>query len=443
MIEQCAAVFAAAADAQRQLAAAALGLARRRDLEHAVEPLAQQCFEVARERDRLRAERIHACATEDRQRNAQRRERENRRIRQLPAFGTGRRREIGTHAETRFLVVAPPAGKARPVRARVALVHERAGDGARARVQVFVAAPHGEIAAAVVQLQREVAGRVREVEADDAALLVGRLGDFLEIERLARAVLHAGQHHERDARTVLGERALDRGIGDRAVGLVAFELDQRGRGIEAVEAHLRFDRVAIGRERMLLDQDRRPLARRPVEADHHEVQVRGQRVHRDDFARLRADERREILAHERVIRHPRMPAVEMRFDGELFPVVELGDDRLARRARHEPERIAGEIGLLGAVGIFRDQELVAEWRERVGGVLGERARLVGVEAGLRHRRHRLISSSMRRRSCTTHRTGRSTPSVSHRAAGAGSALRWRRSRSSGTRRGRGSAPCCA
>ena len=45
-------------------------------------------------------------------------------------------------------------------------------------------------------------------------------------------------------------------VGNRAVRLVAFELDQRAGRIEAVKANLRLDRVAIGRKRVLLDQDR-------------------------------------------------------------------------------------------------------------------------------------------------------------------------------------------
>ena len=93
---------------------------------------------------------------------------------------------------------------------------------------------------------------------------------------------------------------------DRAVGLVGLELDQGGRRVEAVEADLRLDRVAVGRERAGLDQDRGALGGRPVEADHHQMQVGGQRIHRHDFGRLRADEARQRFAHELVVRHPRV-----------------------------------------------------------------------------------------------------------------------------------------
>src|SRR3954447_11226001 len=97
------------------------------------------------------------------------------------------------HAEARVLIVAPPSRKARSIGACMAFVHEAAGHGAGTGVEIFVAAPHGEIAAAVVQVQREIAGRVRKIETDDAAFAMCERRDRLEIERLARAVLHAGE----------------------------------------------------------------------------------------------------------------------------------------------------------------------------------------------------------------------------------------------------------
>ena len=441
MIEQRTSGFASAAHAQRELAAAALRLARRGDFEHAIESLAQQCFEVAGQCDRLAAQRVHAGAAEDRERNAQRRQCEDRRVGKLPAVRAGRRHEFGTHAKARLLIVTPPAGESRPIAACVTLVHEASGDGAGPGVQIFVAAPDCEIATAVVQAQREIAGRVREIESDDATLAMRGFGDRAKVERLAGAVLHAGQHHERDARAVFVESAQDRRVGNRSVRLIAFELDQRGGRIVSVETDLRFDRVTVGRECVLLDQDRRPLRGRTIEADHHQVQVHGQRIHRDDFVRLRADEGGEVFAHELVVRHPRVLAVEMRLDGEPLPVVELVDQRGAHRARLEAKRIAAEIRLFGAVRALRNQEFVAERGQRIGGVLGER-RGFGGGMVVHRRRHasvivraRLISSSKRRRSRTMRRSDRSSPTECPRSAGAGSARARRRCRRARSCRG--------
>src|SRR4029453_18976467 len=85
----------------------------------------------------------------------------------------------------------------------------------------------------------------------------------------------------------------------------------------------------------------------------------------------------KILAHEFVIRHPRILAAEMRFDRERLPIVELVGERLARRARLQAERIAAEIRLLGIVGGARKKKLVAERRQRIGRGLGGGAPLGG------------------------------------------------------------------
>ena len=84
------------------------------------------------------------------------------------------------------------------------------------------------------------------------------------------------------------------------------EFDQRIGRIEAMEADLRFDGVAVGRKRVFLDEDRGSFFRGPIKTDHHQMQVRRQRIHRHDFARLGADEFGQMVADFLVIRHPRM-----------------------------------------------------------------------------------------------------------------------------------------
>ena len=79
----------------------------------------------------------------------------------------------------------------------------------QAGVEDEVMAPHGEIGGHVMQAQRQVADRVRQVEADACALQAGGAGDRIEVEGLAGAVLHARPQHERQARAVFGHGALD------------------------------------------------------------------------------------------------------------------------------------------------------------------------------------------------------------------------------------------
>lgn len=65
----------------------------------------------------------------------------------------------------------------------------------------------------IVQLQRDVAGSVCEIPADDASLALGRRCDGRDVEELARVVLHARQPDERDlkrSRAILDQQS---GIG--------------------------------------------------------------------------------------------------------------------------------------------------------------------------------------------------------------------------------------
>ena len=82
------------------------------------------------------------------------------------------------------------------------------------------------------------------------------------------------------------------------------ELEQRRARIEPVPAQLRLDGVAIRGERVALDEDLVALRRRPEERREHQVQVHGQRVHRDDLVALRAHELGEQRRELRVIVEP-------------------------------------------------------------------------------------------------------------------------------------------
>jgi hypothetical protein len=142
---------------------------------------------------------------------------------QPSAVGAGGRHELRPHAEARRLVVAPPAGKAWTLGARVPFVHEAAGHRAGPGVHVLVVAPDREIGADVVQAQRQVADGMCQVEADHRAGGMAQARDFREVEGLPGAVLHARPDDGRQARPVLGDGAFDRRHRERPVFRVTCE----------------------------------------------------------------------------------------------------------------------------------------------------------------------------------------------------------------------------
>ena len=120
--------------------------------------------------------------------------------------------------------------------------------------------------------------------------------------------------------------------------------------VEAVPGDLRGDRVPVRGEGAGLDEDAAALTGRAVEARQHQVQVHGERVHRDDFIRLRAGEGGEPCgersrdrastgaAHARAPR--RRAAPSHRAPASMS---------VARRERLQPEGMPAQVGQRRAV----------------------------------------------------------------------------------------------
>ena len=205
------------------------------------------------------------------------------------------------------------------------------------------------------------------------------------------------------------------------------ELEQRVARVEPVEAQLRLHGVAIGGERVALDQDLEAALGRAEEAHEHQMQVHGERVHRDDFVRLRADELRERSAEAFVIVEPtglrtrecaararRVRRVcEVALDAELRPALELGGDAARYLARHEPERVAAKVRERSAA-VLRQREASAERAQLVGCVERAGGRRAAAEVA---RAHPAISAASRCRSGCRFAPTRSRRSARTRAAG--------------------------
>ena len=329
--------------AKRELASPLTRVSGGEDLDRIADFPLKQPFEVGREAERFLPQRLHSPRFhEDVERSANRCEREDRRVRELPSLRAGDRSKSGLHPEARFLVVAPPAGQTRQIRPHaVPLVDEAAAHRARARVQVLVRAPHGEVHVPLVEAQDQVSRRVRQVEADDAPLRVRESRDRLDLEGLARVVLDSRKQDQGDRLTVAFEDLGDvRGI-DRVLSLAGPQPHECFGRVEAVDDGLRLDRIVVRGERMLLEENPMPLAGRPIEARHHQVKVDGERVHRHDFVwRERgAHQPGHRLREELVVGHPWVLPREMRLDGEPLPLLQLLVDVLRSSFGRSPSEL--------------------------------------------------------------------------------------------------------
>ncbi len=75
-------------------------------------------------------------------------------------------------------------------------------------------------------------------------------GDGLDVEDLPSVVMHSGEEDERDGVAVGLNGREDVLIAQAVLVLAGFEEDDGGIGIVAVQAHLGFDQVAVGGERL-------------------------------------------------------------------------------------------------------------------------------------------------------------------------------------------------
>ncbi len=91
----------------------------------------------------------------------------------------------------------------------MAFVDECGAETAGTTVEVFVGAPSGEVDPPVVQVEFDVADRVREVETHRGADLVSGAGDLRHGQDLTGVVLDARQQDEREAVPVLGDGGED------------------------------------------------------------------------------------------------------------------------------------------------------------------------------------------------------------------------------------------
>lgn len=76
------------------------------------------------------------------------------------------------------------------------LVNEASCNTARSAVKIFVAAPDREIRTPFMKMQWNIASRMRQVKADDAASSPPGLRDAGHIENLPSRIVHSTDHDQ-------------------------------------------------------------------------------------------------------------------------------------------------------------------------------------------------------------------------------------------------------
>ncbi len=267
--------------------------------------------------------------------------------------------ELRLHEEAPGPVVTPPAREPwQVVRLGVPLVHEAPADGAGAGVQIFVAAPHGEIRARVVQRERHVADRVRQIEAHATAVSAGR-------RRVARP--DPGVRRTDTARQATGRarfahppsRAACRSARDRArrcrLAGRARAARPPGRGRASAAATRRRSGRRGTRRARSGSCSAAPSAERTSRASGADSPsaCSSRRLRRAGRRSAPRAARRTAVVIEPAAMGgtPRAAAGawrarvrEVAVDAERGPALELRRDGAPRRARHQPQRMTAEIG---------------------------------------------------------------------------------------------------
>src|SRR5262245_32405033 len=124
----------------------------------------------------------------------------------------------------------------------------------------------------------------------------------------------------------------------------------------------------VGRKCGAIDQNLAARALRLVESRQHQMQVDGEAVHHDNLAGLGADKPRAGFAEDFVIAIPRRRALEVSFNAQSRPVIQLLLDQASHGLRLQAKRMSAKVAIGRAVRTNRKMKAIAEMAKRIGGV---------------------------------------------------------------------------
>ena len=110
-----------------------------------------------------------------------------------------------------------------------------------------------------MQLKDHVADRVSQIDANKAALGLGRGRECLHVKELPRVELHAGQQEHGHRRAMLFNKSKNIFVPKTVFAVTRGQLHKRGGRVEPLELDHRLEGVEVRRERLGLDHYLVPL----------------------------------------------------------------------------------------------------------------------------------------------------------------------------------------
>src|SRR5215468_5750160 len=123
---------------------------------------------------------------------------QKRRRAQLPTLRGWNGLETFFHLKSCSFIVAPPSRESLDiVVAMKSFMDITTADSARARVQIFVAAPAGEVNVPFVKFQGSIACCMCQIETGNYTNFVSCFCNTWYVEHLAGVIIHSTEHHQR------------------------------------------------------------------------------------------------------------------------------------------------------------------------------------------------------------------------------------------------------
>ena len=235
-----------------------------------------------------------------------------------------------------------------------------------------------------------------EIEAGEGSRGVRRIGDGRKVEQLTGSEVDAAEHDGGEPVAEPFDLREDVFGSEKIFTRPRRHSDDVGGGISTSSRNVGLDGIGVAGKGAVLHEEDSAVAFGAVEGHHQQMQIDGQRVHRDDFGRKRPDDVSEAVSKILVIRIPRSRRIEVPLDAELRPVIEFLFDDRSRRDRLQAEGVSHEVRGVPAIRSLWKMKSTSESDERIEAVemSGSRRGRIEIRSG--------DSVERKRRRCVWH-----------------------------------------